>query len=205
YANPKVSPLLGRRLAPTAALVPRAQLEQVYRVLLETQRLPALSEGTGVPPVSHLTVDAKGQIAFRARLPNLFVLQALRAFSDEADGHHRLSRESLRRAARNGRSAEEIITTLEALQGTPALPETAELIRRWAKNWGTGSLAEATLLQVETPEILESLLAVPEVRRHLQSIPGAPTLALVRPESVATLRPLLADRGMELTDRIRTS
>src|SRR6185437_5543004 len=121
------------------------------------------------------------------------------------NGHYQLTRESLRRAARSGRNADEIVATIEELQGKPLPPETAALIRRWAKNWGTGALAGATLLQVETPEILESLLALPEVRRHLQPIPDAPTLALVRPESVETLRPLLADRGMELTDRIRTS
>lgn len=205
FANPEISSRLTRRLGPTSALVSVNQLEKVYRALLDLQRLPALGEGNRVPPGSHLTVDSKGQISFRTRLPNLFVLREVRAFAEEAKGHYQMTRESLRRAARSGRTADEIVATIEELQGKPLPTETAALIRRWAKNWGTGALARATLLQVETPEILESLLALPEVRRHVQPIPDAPTLALVRPESVETLRPLLADRGMELTDRIRTS
>lgn len=204
-ADPRVGPLLGRRVGRTTALVPIAHLETVYRALLDAQRLPALSEGVGVPPGPQVTVAATGEITFRSRLPNLFVLRELRAFAEETEGKYRLSRDSLRRAARSGLSAEEIIVTIENLQGERLSSETADLIRRWAKNWGTGVLAEAMLLQVETPEILESLLAVSEVRRHLQPIPGAPTLAIVRPDSIDRLRPLLAERGMELTDRFRTS
>lgn len=203
YEHPTVGPLLGRRVALTAAVVPVANLEAVYRALLANQRLPSLGEGTGVPPGSQITVDRAGKVSFHRRLPNLFVLREVRSFAEEATGGYQLTSASLRQAARNGLSADEIIAKIEKLQNNALSAEAAELIRRWAKNWGTGALAPALLLQVETPEILRDLFAVPEIRRLLQPIPGVPTLALVRPESADTLRALLAAQGMELAGQIR--
>ena len=49
-ADPTLAPLLGRRPAAIAALVPRANLEALQRRLLAHGHLPALSEGTDEPP-----------------------------------------------------------------------------------------------------------------------------------------------------------
>ena len=116
-------------------------------------------------------------------------------------GGMRLTAASLRRGAKSGRSADEILATLVLLQGKPLIPEVAALVRRWAKDWGSGALFQSAFLQVDQPETLTDLLADPEVRSHLQRLPGAPTIALVRPDGVAELRSLLESRGMSLGDQ----
>ncbi len=79
------------------------------------------------------------------------------------------------------------------------------MVRRWAKDWGEGALVEAALLQVDAPDVLAALFADPELRAHLQRLPGAPTLAVVRRESIDRVRTTLSARGMTLGDRLRSS
>jgi hypothetical protein len=98
------------------------------------------------------------------------------------------------------RTAEEIIATLERLQAGPLPEEVRALVRRWAKEWGRGAIAQVALLQVENEEIMRGLLEDSDLRRHLQAVPGNPVLATIPPEDVSYVRALLKERGMELGD-----
>jgi hypothetical protein len=71
-------------------------------------------------------------------------------------------------------------------------------VRRWTKHWGRVTLTEVALLQVESAEIITELLADGELKRYLQALPGAPTLASVRSEHIETVRHLLQNRGIDL-------
>jgi len=204
YADPALAPLLGRRLAPTVALVASADLRKLSDRLVAGGRLPALTEGPDkqASPAPRLSVDVEGRITFRQRLPSIYDLSLLRPFAEEADGTMRLSPQSLRRGAKAACSADEIVATLERLHAGPLPPDVSAFVRRWAKDWGEGALFETALLQVDQAATLSDLLADPEVKPLLQAVPGAPTLALVRPESVPRLRALLDARGMALGDRL---
>lgn len=114
----------------------------------------------------------------------------------------RLSSESLREGAKAGLSDEDILTILERLHAGSLPAETAALIRRWAKDWGQDALIEATLVQVDQPETLTDLLADPDVRPFLQTVPGTPTLALIRSDAVEHIRAFLKERGMTLVDHL---
>jgi hypothetical protein len=201
YGDPEIVPLLGRRLAPTAALVSAINLKELSDRLIAGNRLPALTEGPDDVPGPRLTVDGEGRLAFRQRLPTVYDLRLIRPFTDEDAGAMRLTATSLRRGATTGLAADEILTTLERLQAEPLLPEVAALVRRWAKDWGSGALFQSAILHVDQPETLNDLLADPEVRSHLQRLPGASTVALVHPDSIDGLRGLLESRGMSLDDQ----
>lgn len=202
YADSEVAPLLGRRVAPTVALVPRTTLQPLFEHLVRRKLLPALSEGPGDESAPLLTADAAGRLIFRQRLPSIFDLRPLRSFADEADGAMLLSQESLRRGARSGVTADDIVATLERLHAGPLPQDVRALVRRWAKNWGQGALIEAALLQVEQPETLTDLLADPDVRPLLQTVPGAPTFALIRADAVERVRAILNERGMSLVNHL---
>ena len=92
---------------------------------------------------------------------------------------------------------------LERHHAGPLPQAVAVLVRRWAKDWGAGALVEATLLQVSSAEILNDLLANPEIGPYLQALPGAATLALVQPTANARLRAALKARGMALGSELR--
>jgi hypothetical protein len=203
YGDPEIAALLGRRVAPTAALVSASSLAALTERLVASNRLPALTEGPDDTQAPRLRVERDGRVAFRQRLPSLYDLRLVRPFTEEEDRALRLTAASLRRGARAGLAAEAILGTLERLQGEPLLPEVPALVRRWAKDWGSGALFQSAMLQVDQPETLSDLLADPEVRPHLQRLPGVSTFALVRPESVDRLRTLLESRGMALDERPR--
>lgn len=203
FADVEIVSRPGRRLAPTAALVPVAQLQPIYRRLLDQGQLPALDEGTSGWPFTPISIDAEGRMTFDHPSPSIFVLRTLRQIAEEdADGSSRLIRASLRQAARNGLEPDAIIETLEQLKGRPLPPEMATLVRQHAKDWGTGALVDAVVLQVEQSELLIGLLADSELKPHLQAIPGAPTLALVRREAAERVRAALTSRGMDLRDHL---
>jgi hypothetical protein len=198
YADERLGSLLGRRLSATVALVPTDQLRAVDRHLIESGQLATLSEGHGFQPGPQLELRSDGVVAFRQQTPSIYALHDLRPFVDAADGSLRLTSESLRRGARTGLDADGIIAILERLSGGALPDEPAALVRRWAKDWGSGAIYDATILQLDQPEQLADLLADPEVRPHLQPVPGAPTIAIVPPKSRKRLRTLLEARGMTL-------
>jgi hypothetical protein len=198
YADERLAPLLGRRLSATVALAPTDRLGAVDRHLIESGQLAALSEGPGFQPGPQLDLRSDGAVAFRQQTPSIYALHDLRSFVDAVEGSLRLTPESLRRGARTGLDADDIIAILERLSGG-ALPDApAALVRRWAKDWGSGAIYDATILQLDQPQQLTDLLADPEVRPHLQPVPGAPTIAIVPPKSRKRVRTLLEARGMTL-------
>ncbi|HET9015319.1 MAG TPA: helicase-associated domain-containing protein, partial [Thermomicrobiaceae bacterium] len=202
-ADPELGPLLGRRLTPTAALVPPANLGRLYERLLAVERLPALSEGNDLLPRPVYRIDAGGRISFRQRLPSLHVLHALRPVAeggeqDESADGWRLTRESLRRGARGGLGAEAIIELLARYHHGPLSDEVRAMVKRWAKDWGKGALVDAVMLQVERPELLADLLADPALAPHLSPVPAAATLAVVRREGLEAVRAALTERDMRL-------
>jgi hypothetical protein len=139
----------------------------------------------------------------RQKLPSIYVLRAIRAFADDGpDGSLQLTPASLRRGARQQLTPDVMIATLERLRGGALAVEVQEVIRRWAKDWGRGALARVTILQVETADILKDLLADRQLKPLLQPIPDAPALAAVREGDDDRLHALLAERGMDLTDRL---
>jgi hypothetical protein len=158
-----------------------------------------------LPRSFRVRVDAAGSdgdLAFRQRVPSIYDLRSLRAFAEEVDDGIRLTRESLRRGAKSGLTADDIVAELERLHAGPLPDEAAALVRRWAQDWGQGALIDATVLRVERPETLTDLLADPELQSSLTAVPGAPTIALVRARSVKRVRKLLEERGMTLDDHI---
>lgn len=202
YADSGIAPLLGRRVAPTVALVPHRTLQPLFRRLVQRKLLPALSEGPDSDTGPVLSADPNGRLAFRQQLPSIFDIRSLRSFADEEDGAMQLSPQSLRRGAKGGASSDDMLATLERLHAGPLPPEVTALVRKWARNWGQGALIEAAVLQVEDPETLADLLADPELRPSLLPVPGAAALAVVRPDAVERVRTLLYDRGMVLGDQL---
>lgn len=213
YADPELRGLLGRRLTPTAALVPTKDLNAVASRVLSGEGiggpiLPALSEGDDAMRARTITVDAAGRIAFQQPLPSIYVRAALRPFAEEDEGAMRLTPGSLQRAANtpDGRgqthSADAILDRLAQMSVTSLPDEVTSLVRRWARAWGRGALAEVVLLRVENEATMKDLQADDEIGPYLQSIPGAPTLAAVHPEHAEMVRGVLLERGMDLDDRI---
>lgn len=200
YARGDTAPLLGKRVAPCAALVPYDNLEPLNaRLTADGGPMPALSEGNDAQLGGGIRVDDGGTITFTARLPSIHLQQQVRAVAEpDGDGTYRLTRASLRLAARK-LGPDDIGEALSHFQGAPLSDEVVALIHRWTKNWGSAALAEVLLLQVESGDILESLLAAPELRPYLQRLPGASTAALVSRKGLATVRAALEERGMELS------
>lgn len=206
HSDSELQTLLGKRLAPTATLLPAANLAAVYSRLLDAgtsshHPLPALSEGNDTWTSMVLTIDSGGRITFRQRLPSIYVRHALSPFTvDDGDGVPVLTPSSLRRAARMQMTAEDIMATLERLLSGPLPDDVVTTVRRWARDWGRGAMEEVTLLRVESAAVMANLLADPEIKPYLTPVPDAPMLATVQRDRAAHIRSLLQDRGMELDD-----
>jgi hypothetical protein len=205
YADSQVGPLLGRRLAPTAALVAVQNLVTLRQRLLDGDCLPALSEGVERRAQPAFSVAADGRLEYLQPhcLPDFAVLHVVEQAADaEPDGARRVTMHSLRRAAQAGRTADDILANLGQFHAGPLPPEVVQLVRRWTRHWGRGAMSNVTLLQVESAELLSELLADPEVRPHVRRLDGATTLALVDNDRVACVRSLLEARGMQLADQL---
>ncbi len=205
YADERVSAVLGRRLGPTVAITSHANLRDLHDRLLSLERIPATSEGDDADATKQLTLDDDGHIDFVQALPSVFVTGAVRRFADDgSDGALRLTRESLRRGAKLGLEADEVLRRLDQASIGDVPADVQAFVRRWAKNWGSGSLQDVTLLQVESADVLQDLLADPELRPDLTPLPGSAVHAIVRQAAVKRVHERLTGRGMALSDSLNS-
>lgn len=199
YARDDIAQLLGRRLTSTIALVSYTDLATLNtRLATGAGPVPLVSEGDDAQLGDAVWVADDGLITFRNRLPSVYVQRQVSTLAEpEAAGAYRLTRASLRRAARS-MSPIDIIETLSHLQGASLSDGVTALIHQRTRDWGDAALAEVTLLQVDSAEILDALLGAPELRPFLHRLEGASTCALVSPDGRDTVRAALRDRGMDL-------
>ena len=189
YADERVNSLLGRRLGPTLAITSHASLRSLHERLLSLEWIPAISEGDDAAAENQLTLDDDGNVDFVQTLPSIFVTGAVRRFADDgSNGALRLTRESLRRGAKLGLDADEVLRRLGQASVADVPSALQAFVRRWAKNWGSGSLQDVTLLQVESADVLRDLLADPELRPDLSALPGSSVHAVVRKTAVKRLK-----------------
>ncbi|MBX3069952.1 MAG: helicase-associated domain-containing protein [Thermomicrobiales bacterium] len=196
YADREFTPLLGGRLGPTIALVPEESLVKFSERLISTGRFPALTEGAEESSRRRIDVDGDGRLTFLQSVPSIYDVRLITPLVDPDASSLRMTESSLRRSAKSGLGAEAVLAILEQLHGGPLPPEAAAFVRRWTKDWGSGALFDATILQVDQPETLNDLLSDPETGPCLTRLAGSQTLALVVDGASRTLRKLLAERGM---------
>ncbi len=109
---------------------------------------------------------------------------------------------SARRSA--GLAAPEIIARLQAVHSGPFPEALARRIRAWSGHYGSAALEQVALFQVRDAQTLSELLDDPEIGPLLKPFtpPDLRALARIRPADLEKLRALLAERGIELTNRI---
>jgi len=194
------------RPLPEVALLTDAQaIVEIEKKLRAKNILPIV---TRQPAISANSVEANdvGEIHFLTRRPNFYLHGHLAAFADYvSDEQYRITSASAQRAARAGLATAEIIKRLELVHRGPVPQKLINRIRAWAKHYGDAALEEVSLLQVRDEATLKELLNDPEIAVVLK--PFAPAinkaLARVRREDVEKLRVLLAERGIDLDDKIK--
>lgn len=176
--------------------------------LREREILPLITERPTVTPGSIVASEA-GAVSFAVRAPSLYLHGHLAPFADPAEGGgYQITAETVARAARTGLSAPEILNRLAAVQRGPVSAALARRIRAWAKHYGDGAIEDVLLVQFRDQEVLEELLADPEIAALIRPFTPAPTkgLARVRASDLGAaldkLRALLAERGIELKDKL---
>ena len=103
---------------------------------------------------------------------------------------------SLARAAKQGIKVSHILTFLQKSVGENALPPAlVGALRRWERTGPEAALKEMVILKLKSPELLETLLRTPGVRRYLGERLG-PVLVEVRVSEVGELRRALAELGL---------
>jgi hypothetical protein len=115
----------------------------------------------------------------------------------EADGYvYRLSPGSLARAAKQGIKVSHILAFLQKAAGeAPLPPNVVGALHRWERAGQEAAVKETVVLKVKSPELLETLLRTPGVRRYLGEKLG-PALVEVRQADAARLREALAELGI---------
>lgn len=192
-----------RPLPDLAVLTGPPAIRSVVHALREQGILPVVNTKSEVP--SHAVIATEtGELHFTTRLPSLYLHGHLVAFADPLEGGagYQITAESVRRGARSGIGAEEMVSRLEAVHSGPLPEKLVRRIRAWSGHYGSAAVEPVTLLQVQDDKTLEELLADPEIRPLLKRFTPKKTKALarVKPENVEKLKALLSERGLSLND-----
>ena len=199
--------LVAARLAPHLVRLTRADaIPGVVQALGEHGVLPLVTRPGSIMPN---TVEASetGEVTLLTRQPSLYLHGHLAAFADPAgdpQAGYVISAATVNRAIRGGLAAPKIIERLQAVHKGPVPAALARRIRAWAKHYGAAALETVTLLQLRDAATLAELQSDPDLAPLLQPFRPSPTKALARlkPQDVDKLRALLADRGIDLDDKL---
>ncbi|HLF26212.1 MAG TPA: helicase-associated domain-containing protein [Anaerolineae bacterium] len=204
--DPDAADQVAARLLPDVAILRRASaVKRLTQALHARAILPLVSTRPAVPPGS-VVASESGEVRFAVRAPSLYLHGHLAAFADPGEeGRYGITAETIGRATRSGLTAHDILDRLAAIQRGSLPDALARRIRAWAKHYGDAALEEIALLQVRDAQTLEELLADPELGPLLKRF--APNrhqaLARIQTTDMEQLRRLLAERGIDLSDKLK--
>lgn len=197
--------LVAARLAPhLLRLTGPGAVPGVVQALGEHGVLPVVTRAGSLPPDSVAASEA-GELTFVARQPSLYLHGHLAAFADPAgENGYLITAATVTRAVRAGLTAPQIVERLQTVHQGPVPAALARRIHAWAKHYGAAALEVVTLLQLRDAATLKELLADPDLAPLLQPFRPSPNKALARlkPADLKKLRALLAERGIDLDDKL---
>ncbi len=205
--------LSGERLASAVASRPDPRLvlfhqgihaDDVQQVLIEQGQLPNRTRHERFAPRPCLVVDAAGTITFQQQVPSVYLYAYLAPFTEHsADGSWRLTAKAVQAAIDQGWNATSILDAVQAVHIGPLPAPLAATVKTWARYFGTARMQTLTLIQFDSPEVLEELLEDPELAPFLTRF-GPPdplrALASISPEHAPGVRALLVARGLDIDD-----
>ena len=205
-ADERVGRHLSHRVSPTVALVKEGNAADVLVGLLERGILPAVSTDQPDADVNAVFADEEGALSFVHAVPSLHLQARLSRLAEPSDGLYRVTESAVQAALRghfDGVPA--LLQELEKLHRGPLPKRLVLRIKAWGHHFGDAALSPLTLLQVKDEGTLRELLADPEVGPYLSRFRPSvrKALAMVDEQKLETLRELLAERGMKVSDRLR--
>lgn len=202
-ADPSLAPLLVSRLAPDVLALGRGDsATTLVGELVGRGEFVAIGRDDE-PPRPMVDVEPDGRIGFGGELPSIYHWRKLAAFCEPRDGELRVTTASLRRAAEAGLKPEEVLATLQAFSRTPIPPAVKQAISAGVRRWGEIGVSPAVLVQVESREILDQLLAEPGLAGLLRRLKEQETIAVARLEDVERLSEALAALGINPSRVVR--
>lgn len=197
-ADPALAPLLGRRIAPTAALIAggKTALQQVQRALQSGSLLPAVTPPPAELPA--LTIEPDGHVRFRHRVPDIFLRHRLLPFCEARGDGLYLTRRAVGKAITEGWTAESIVAALQPLHQGPLNAALVTQIKTWGGYYGNASIKHVTLLELKNDEVLRELADDPIIGPLIVPFQPSGALAIIREEDMDRLREVLEERGMEV-------
>lgn len=202
-AQPGLRDAIVKRIGPTAVLLHADKVDQVERLLLAADELPARTTRPEDARRASITVAADGCISFVHAAPSLYVYGHLHPFADHSPAGWQVTAESVRRASGAGQGATAIIAALEtlALGGVPDALQAH--IKAWGEYYGDANVQTVTLMQFRDQDALNELRGDPILARYLKLFKPEARLGLatIKPGDLAAVQALLAERGIELMDK----
>ncbi|RMF33652.1 MAG: hypothetical protein D6759_06675 [Chloroflexi bacterium] len=202
--HPNLTKLLHHRPAPTAALVHPRQVDALIKALGTAGVLPVVTRQAGKEE-NCLVADEEGNLRLVHRTPSIYLARRLDRFAERVDDHHyRITPDSVQKALEQGLDAPAILQELSVLHQGPLPFRLTVRVKAWAHHYGDAALQSLTLLQLRDQAALQELLQDPEVGPFLRRFNPPPerALALVTQDDLETLRRLLTERGMALSDTL---
>jgi hypothetical protein len=193
---------LGRRLTPTLALLKPSQgaVSRLERQLQKTGLPPARTTHPSEGRRPCFTLADDGRLIFAHKVPSIFLFATLGHFIERGtDRHWRLTPLGVQQALNRGLTVDDMLKELTDLHRGPLPPWAVKAVKAWGKYYGDARLEALTLIQFRDAAALRELLDDPGLSPYLRPFIADHGLARVDPAHLDEIRPLLAERGIEIT------
>jgi len=198
-AHGAVATQLEQSLTPCLALIRAGGVDSLVAGLKEAGHLPCVSDARPATADNSIVLDEKGNISLLHSLPSLYLEGRLAQVAERSrKGQWRLSQSTVRRCGGSRAKVMDLLQELNALSRSPLPAALVERIKAWGNYYGQVDMAQVVLMEFQSRAVLDELLALPALRKHLRSIDEKQPLAIADRKDVAQVKKILTRLGVTI-------
>ncbi|MBI3913661.1 MAG: helicase-associated domain-containing protein [Chloroflexi bacterium] len=201
FANATVAPKLGRRVGADVALADE-KAQAVNNTLRDADWLAVFTRHGQTDAPASVATDVEGNVTLVHRTPSIYAYEGIEPFAERIDARHaRITPASVAAATKQNLSVPTMLARLRQVHRGEIPAKLITRLKAWGKYYGGAKLGALTLLEFRDDQARGELLDDPELKPHLERFEaGNRPLARVRAESLARVKELLAERGVDIRE-----
>jgi len=195
-----LAPHVARSLMPELALVAKGHEDALVQDLLARGKLPTLVDDNSGRTDKDVIVHADGTLVPIHRVPSIFLVARLvRIAEQDAEGRWRLTPASVARAGGDRARVQALLAEVGLLH-RGVLPEALVAdIKRWGSYYGQAAIEALTLVEFDSRDHLQELVAVPALAAYLTPFAaGERALAVVKSADLPAVERIVNELGVKV-------
>jgi len=198
-----VADQIERTLTPSLVLLKERSIDKITAALKEAAQLPIVTDALPAATNKSIRLDDDGTIHLLHPLPSLFLEGRLSKIAElSKKGQWKLSHSTVQQAGGNRTKINDLLAELASLSQSPLAAPLVDRIKAWGGYYGSAGMAQITLMEFQSRDVLDELLKMADLRLRLRSLNDKQPLAIVTEKDLAPVKKTLECLGISIKNGV---